>query len=345
VQLESGGIYSNILQYNFITPWYLQVNKQFIPEENMDRIIPAVQSRIKFFTTSLQTGNPLLPKMAIMGAVVLWGGSFVAMRVTVTAIGPMVVMWCRMMIALVLILPFWKSLFPATYRSGDWKLLVPMVLFQPCLYFLLESNALQFTTSSQAGVISATVPILVTLGAALFLSEAISLTTMTGIALSITGVIILTLVPSPQGSGQNPLLGNMLELLAMICAAGNMLIIKRLSERYNPWGLTAMQIVAGAIFFFPGAFLLHRIPLENVSLSLILSLVFLGGFATFGAFGLYNWGISQIKAAKASSFINLIPVVAVFSGWAILGESLSLLQCLAACAVIAGVILTQRNGS
>jgi hypothetical protein len=49
------------------------MNKQFISEENMERIIPAVQNRIKFFTTSLQTGNPLLPKMAIIGAVVLWG--------------------------------------------------------------------------------------------------------------------------------------------------------------------------------------------------------------------------------------------------------------------------------
>jgi len=255
-------------------------------------------------------------------------------------------MWCRMMIALVLILPFWKSLVPASaYRSGDWELLVPMGLFQPCLYFLLESNALQFTTSSQAGVISASVPILVTLGAALFLYEAMSLMTMAGIALSITGVVMLTLAAGPQGSGQNPLLGNMLELLAMICAAGNMLIIKRLSDRYNPWGLTAMQIVAGAIFFIPGAFFLHRIPLEKVSLSLVLCLVFLGGFVTFGAFGLYNWGISQIKVAKASSFINLIPVVAVFLGWAILGESLSLLQGLAACAVIAGVILTQKKES
>jgi len=302
--------------------------------------------RIKFLTARLQTENTLLSTMAIMGAVVLWGGSFVAMRVTVTAIGPMAVMWCRMMIALVLILPFWKSLVPASaYRSGDWKLLVPMVLFQPCLYFLLESNALQFTTSSQAGVISASVPILVTLGAALFLYEAMSLMTMAGIALSITGVVMLTLAAGPQGSGQNPLLGNMLELLAMICAAGNMLIIKRLSDRYNPWGLTAMQIVAGAIFFIPGAFFLHRIPLEKVSLSLVLCLVFLGGFVTFGAFGLYNWGISQIKVAKASSFINLIPVVAVFLGWAILGESLSLLQGLAACAVIAGVILTQKKES
>ncbi len=307
----------------------------------MERMISIAQERFRLITAGSQAGNTFWPMAALMAAVVLWGGSFVAMRVAVTAIGPMAVMWCRMMIALVLILPFAKSLVPRSYQRGDWKLLIPMVLFQPCLYFLLESNALQFTTASQAGVISASVPVLVTVGAAFFLSESITFTALAGIALSIMGVISLTVSADPEGVGQSPLLGNSLEFLAMICAAGNMLIIKRLSDRYNPWGLTAMQIVAGAVFFLPGAFWLAKIPQEGWTLSLLLSLIFLGGFVTFGAFGLYNWGISHIRAAKASSFINLVPVVAVILGWAMLGESLSFRQCLAALAVIAGVMLSQ----
>lgn len=307
----------------------------------MEKILSNVQERFRLITVGCQAGNPFWPLAALITAVVLWGGSFVAMRVAVTVIGPMAVMWCRMMIALVLILPFAKSLFPACYQRGDWKLLGPMVLFQPCLYFLLESNALQFTTSSQAGVISASVPVLVTIGAVFFLSETIAFATLVGIALSIAGVVFLTVSADPGGIGQSPIIGNTLEFLAMICAAGNMLIVKRLSDRYNPWSLTALQIVAGSIFFLPGSFWLTRIPYEGWTLSLILSLIFLGSCVTFGAFGLYNWGISHIRAAQASSFINLVPVVAVILGWAVLGESLSFRQCLAAVAVIAGVMLSQ----
>lgn len=307
----------------------------------MERIISSAHERFRLITVGSHAGNTFWPLAALITAVVLWGGSFVAMRVAVTAIGPMAVMWCRMMIALVLILPFAKSFFPAGYRPGDWKLLVPMVLFQPCLYFLLESNALRYTTSSQAGVISASVPVLVTIGAVIFLSETIAFTTLAGIALSIAGVVFLTVSADPAGIGQSPLIGNTLEFLAMICAATNMLLVKRLSDRYNPWGLTALQIVAGAIFFLPGAFWLARIPCEGWTLSLFLSLIFLGSCVTFAAFGLYNWGISHIRAAKASSFINLVPVVAVILGWAVLGESLSFRQCLAALAVIAGVMLSQ----
>ncbi|MBW2648057.1 MAG: DMT family transporter, partial [Deltaproteobacteria bacterium] len=75
---------------------------------------------------------------------------------------------------------------------------------------------------------------------------------------------------------------------------------------------------------------------------LIMILVFLGGLVTVAAFGLYNWGISRIPASKASVFINLIPVVAVALGWALLGEGLTPLQCVAASAIGAGVWLSQR---
>jgi len=310
----------------------------------MERMMPHGQQRRRIFITTPQVHNTLFPILALTAAVLLWGGSFVAMRVAVTTIAPMTVMWCRMMIALVLIIPLAKSLFPINYRKGDWKLLLPMVMFQPCLYFLLESNVLQYTTSSQAGIISASVPVLVTIGAAVFLNESITLSSMAGIALSISGVISLTLLATPGGSGQNPLLGNIMEFMAMICAAGNMLIIKRLCNRYNPWLLTSMQIGAGFLFFVPGAFFLTQTPSETFTMPLTLSLIFLGGFVTFGAFGLYNWGISHIRAAKASSFINLIPVIAAILGWAILGEVLSLFQWLSACTVIVGVMISQAAG-
>jgi len=253
-------------------------------------------------------------------------------------------MWCRMMIALLLIVPFWKKLIPSNYQPGDWKILLPMVLFQPCLYFLLESNALQLTTSSQAGVISAFVPILVTIGAALFLAEKISLLSLAGLILSIGGVFFLTLLAEPQGAGQNPFAGNTLEFCAMICAAGNMLIIKKLSNRYNPWCLTAMQVLAGTIFFLPGSFPLLHASARIWTIGLVFSLLFLGAFVTFGAFGLYNWGISRIPAARASAFINLVPVVAVILGWLILSEALSFQQCIAALTVMAGIMVSQHSG-
>lgn len=290
-----------------------------------------------------QRRGEILSISAILAAVLFWGCSFAAMRVAVNDISPLSVMWCRMIVALALLLPFYGKLVPKTYQTGDWKLLVPMVFCQPCLYFLLESYALRLTTSSQAGVIAASVPLLVGLGAWLFLSETLSRSTISGLMLSVAGATCLTLMQGAEGFAQNPLLGNAMEVLAMACAAANMLMVKKLSGRYNPWTLTGMQVAAGCIFFIPGLPLLFQVPTAVWRPDLIVALVFLGAFVTLGAFGLYNWGMSRIPASRASIFINLVPVVAVFFGWVLLGEGLTGPQLVAAAGVIAGVTWSQAG--
>ncbi len=286
----------------------------------------------------------LLPAGALLTAVFLWGASFASMRTALDSLNPWAVMWLRMIIALMCILPVLTRIFPGEYRKGDWKVLIPTVLFQPCLYFSLESKALMLTTSSQAGIISAFVPLMVTFGAWLFLSEHFTLQNAVGILLSIAGVVALTMFEEVKSNSSNPILGNALEICAMACAAANMLLVKKLSSRYSPWTLTAMQLMAGTIFFLPGLkHIIHSNP-EIWTLKLIIILIFLGAFVSLGAFGLYNWGMSKITASKASSFINLVPVTAVAIGWLMLGESLNGIQCVAACIVISGVLISQSRG-
>jgi len=247
------------------------------------------------------------------------------------------------MLALVPVLVIVWKLWPMGYKKGDFKLLLSMVLFQPCLYFLFESYALQYTTSSQAGVIAASVPLMVTVGAWWILSESFHRQTFVGLILSIMGVVCLTVLGDPDGIAANPMLGNSLEFCAMMTAAVNLLIVKQLSQRYNPWILTAFQVISGCIFFSPGLYYLLQTEISAWNTHLILSLLFLGIFVSFSAFGLYNWAISRIPITKASVFINLIPVTAVALGWIMLEEKLNLYQCIAAVAVIFGVWLSQTS--
>ena len=175
-----------------------------------------------------------LPLAAVLAAVFFWSGSFVAMRVAVQALNPWSVMWLRMAIALIVLLPFLHRFFPLGFRRGDGKRLVLMVLFQPCLYFFLESNALRFTTSSQAGVISASVPLLVALGAWLCFRENLNRFTALGLVMAMAGVVVLTISGRPDVAAANPLWGNTLELAAMVCAAANMLLVKNFAAATTP---------------------------------------------------------------------------------------------------------------
>ncbi|WP_461208652.1 DMT family transporter [Desulfocurvus sp. DL9XJH121] len=282
----------------------------------------------------------VLPHLALVAAVVLWGGSFAAMKVVVGSLGPWAMMWGRMLVASACLAPFLGRLNPGTRALGDWRLLAPMVALMPCLYFYLESHALCLTTSAQAGVISASVPLLVAAGASLFLSERVPGSAWSGLVLSVGGVAWLTLAGAPAENAPNPVLGNLMELGAMVSAAGYMLLVKRLSTRYGAWTLTALQTLTGLVFFLPGAAELLG-GLSALPVAVILSLVYLGAGGSLGAFGLYNWGMSHIRASSASAYINLVPVVALATGWICLGEALNTTQLLAVACVFAGVWLSQ----
>lgn len=285
----------------------------------------------------------ILPTLSIIGAVFLWGSSFVAMRIVLKDLHPFAVMFCRLFSALIFIIPISIKLFPKSYKKNDWKILALMVLFQPCLYFLFESNALTFTTSSQAGVISACLPLMVAVAAWFFLSESINSKTIIGLILSICGVILLTIFQSRQVDAPHPVLGNILEVGAMLSACANLILIKKLSSNYGAWSLTGMQIIAGTIFFMPGIKYIINADPSIWTMQLIFLLLYLGICVSFLAFGLYNWGISKIKVSRASIFINLIPVTAVMLGWLILGETLNSKQMIAAIIVISGVFLSNQK--
>ncbi len=158
---------------------------------------------------------------------------------------------------------------------------------QPCLYFLLEGYALSLTSSSQAGMISALVPLLVTAGAWAVLKEPVSPTGIAGLLLSIGGVVWLSLGGVADESSPNPALGNLLEVGAMVCAAGYMVVMKRLSARYSTWWLTGMQCVAGAVSFPAGCSV--RRGLGNISMQAWIAVAYLGFLSLWGLSGCITW--------------------------------------------------------
>mgnify|MGYP001299395571 CR=1 FL=1 len=88
---------------------------------------------------------------------------------------------------------------------------------------------MEYTSASQAGVIVSCLPIIVALMAFFMLKEYISKAIVIGFTLCIGGSILLTLLSPSTDQAPNPLLGNFLELMAMVCAAFYTVSIKHLA--------------------------------------------------------------------------------------------------------------------
>jgi len=288
-------------------------------------------------------GAPWAVALCLAGSVALWGTSFMATKAALAAFPPMTLVWMRMALASLAALALRGRMGRPDYRPGDWKILGVLCLMQPCLYFLLEGYALSMTTSSQAGMVSALVPLLVSAGAWAILGEPLSVRGAAGLLASMAGVVWLSLASLPGGDAPNPALGNALEVGAMVCAAVYMVVMKRLSARYSTWWLTGMQCLAGAVFFLPGALLGGPVVPFAAAPASWLAVAYLGLFVTLGAFGLYNLAMARMPAGRAALAINLVPPVALATGWLLLGETLAPAQ-MAACAVVgAGVWLGRRG--
>ncbi|MFP6862090.1 DMT family transporter [Pseudomonas sp.] len=282
--------------------------------------------------------------ICLVVAMALWGSSFIALKLAFAELPPLWVIFGRMALGSLVFLLAWRWRGKMHYRAGDWKYLLGLAACEPCLYFLFEALALQHTSAAQAGMVTALLPLLVAVGAFIFLRERISRITLAGFLLALIGAIWLSLAGSADEHASNPVLGNLYELLAMLCAMGYTLLLKHLSSRYSPFLLTAMVAFVGTIFFLPLAWFSAPLP-ASVSPMGLGAVAYLGILVTVGAYGLYNFGVSRLPASQASGFTNLIPVFTLLFAILLLGESLNTVQIMAAALVFAGVLLSQWQGA
>lgn len=261
---------------------------------------------------------------ALLASTVLWGGSFIAMKIAMRGFSPLVVVFGRMALSSLIFALLWRRLGGFRAGRGDWGALLFMAFCEPCCYFVFEAWALTQTQASQAAMVTSLSPVLIAIAAAVLLKERLGTRTVIGLVVSVAGVVVMSLASEATSEAPHPIFGNFLEFLAMCCATGYIITAKHLARRHRPLYLTAVQSFGGTVFFAP-ALLFTPLP-GTLPIAPSLAVVFLGIGVTFVAYGLYNYGVSRTPAAQAGAFINLIPLVACLLSRVFLDEALTLVQ-------------------
>jgi drug/metabolite transporter (DMT)-like permease len=274
---------------------------------------------------------------ALVAAMLLYGGSFVAMKAALQFLDPWLIVLGRLLLALAAFSLYWKRIPPICRVRTHLPKLLLMALCEPCLYFVFEARALTLTQASQAGVITALLPVMVACAAGLFLQERTSRMGWLGLAMGVSGATLLSLFAPEDQYSPNPALGNLLEFAAMACATVYTLLVKRLVRVFPPLFLTAFQVIAGSVFFSP-ALLISPWPTEIGWLELA-SVAYLGLGVSVGAYSLYNYCLSKLSAGSVAAAVNLIPAFSLVLGWLLLGESLQGWQWLGIALILAGARL------
>ncbi len=233
-------------------------------------------------------------------------------------------------------------------RGKNLKKLFILALFQPGVYFICETTGMLYTTSSEAGMMIALIPVAVTILAALILNEKPTVIQSIFVILSVAGVFVIIL-----NRGVSPLDANYLGLIllggAVIAAGFYNIISRQLSLEFKPVEITYVMMGFGALLF--NLIGLYR---KNFELSsyfnllgntdVLISVIYLGVFSSVVAFFMMNYTLSKITAAESAVFANLTTVVSIIAGVVFRNEPFFKFQAAGAVLIIIGVWGTNYFG-
>jgi drug/metabolite transporter (DMT)-like permease len=285
-----------------------------------------------------------LPLLAVWGTVLFWGLSFVSSKTILnTGVPPMTMVTIRFLIAALILNVFLRRFDPgARLRRKDILPLAVSGLFGVTVYFFFEARGIRLTSASHASLIIAVIPVITVLAEALLFRAHVSWRSVIGILLSVTGVVFVVRPPGGTPEGPVSLAGDLFMFGACLSWVVYIILSRNLHERLSEIAITAYQSLFGTAFLVPLALLEMRqwVP---ITLAAGLNLVYLAVFCSALSNFLYVYSLSRLGPIAVSPYVNLIPVVGVLGGVALLGETIAWVQILGGIVILAGVLLVSRG--
>lgn len=300
----------------------------------------------------LITKSNIIYLAAILNAAIV-GFSFLFTKIALQATSPIDTLGYRFLIGWIVLTLYLKlsQRQKSTFKIGSRKNLLSfciLALFYPILFFSFQAFGLNFTTSTEGGIILAFSPALTALFAAVFIKEKINLVQMLFIFLSIFGVVFIFFMNGVElQASKTQLIGIILLVMSCVSISGYAVSARFLSLTYTPIQLTYVMVTFGMIFFnlyAIGEKVLHGEVHEYFLLLLnkpfIWSVLFLGIFATMLTAFLSNYVLSKITASKMSIFSNLSTIISIVAGAVFLKETITYFHIIGSIMIITGVLGT-----
>ena len=294
---------------------------------------------------------------AIIICVLIWGLSFISIKVAVQVFPPMTLGALRFSMAVVFLFFIKRKLAPGEkIRKEDIPLLVCAGLTGVTFYFFFENNAVLRIPASEASIIVGSVPIITMIAdsigekimAARKKETAVNkekipvlrriIIPVAGALISLTGVALVagvSFILSGTITGYLFMSGS---CISWVCYC---FLTRPLFANHSRIFIVFWQSAIGFLGFLP--FAAFEIAVHGAwqtpALYVWGNVFFLGIFCSAFGYWFYAQSLGTFGVGITALFINFIPVVSAIGGFFILGERLAPLQWFGAALVLAGVYL------
>lgn len=284
----------------------------------------------------------------LLSTMLLWGGNSVAGKLAVGHVSPMMLVFLRWVMAVLILLPVgWRTLredWPVV--RSHWKLLAGLGACGFTIFNVIFYTALNYTTAINVSIEQAAIPIVIILANFVLFRLRVQPLQIVGVVLTIVGV---ALTASHGDLGQLLKLdlnfGDAIMLVAVLCYS-----LYSVGLRLKPairWQSFMLALsIAALLISLP--FLLWEVASGSVivpdgpgwALTLYTALG-----ASVVSQVLYIKGNELIGANRAGLFINLVPIFGTLLSVLIVGEQFQAYQGFALALVLGGIALAEYSGS
>ena len=282
----------------------------------------------------------LLFALAAVG--IIWGTTFLGIRVAVETIPPWFVTSIRQGLAGLIVMTI--LLFKKELKWIGWENLKQHLV--PSILMIVIANG--FTTiaeqtlpSGLASVMSALSPMLIFIGGILFGLQKASLKGFIGVIIGFSGVVFIFKDGLGSFLDENYKHGLIFISLAILAWAAGTIYVKTHAHKPNNIALNLFyQFSMASCIQLVLAFIFSPNPdLSLWSSRSIFAALYLSVFGSVIAFFCYNYALKQVTAVQVSILSYVNTIIAVFLGWLILNERITMDFIIATILIILGVFI------
>lgn len=274
----------------------------------------------------------------LFGLAAIWGSSFIFMRLSAPALGPLWVAESRVALAAIFLTLVGLVLGKQLASLTHWRHYVILSFFNSALPFVLFAYAAHTVSASLLSILNATAPIWGALIGAIWTRSPMSLKTALGLALGLVGVAVLVGFDTSAVSS-NAVFAIAAALMAALCygIATQYTKSSTAAQGIEPFANAQGAMVAAAAIIAPSiGFSSAPLALDT---SVLGALLMLGVVCSGVAYLLYFRLIEELGAVSALTVTFLIPVFGVGWGALFLDEPVGWHTLSGALLVISGTIL------
>lgn len=284
--------------------------------------------------------------LAILTVAVVWGTTFLSIRVAVETIPAWFVAGIRQFLAAIIML--FVLLYRKQFQWIGWKNLGYQLIFSSLMLIMangLTTVAEQTLTSSLTSLISATSPIVVFLGSVAIGLQKFTVRAMLGLFMCFGGILFIFWDGINDLANPDYRFGILLLLFAIAGWASGTIFTKKMNIQSKNISLNLFYqfAFAGIIQIIFALLFSENYNFENWSVKSISAMLYLSLFGSVAAFFAYHYALTKVSPVQVSILAYINTIISIFLSWLILNEEISAKFIIAAILIILGVFVINYN--